>query len=75
MFNTHLISDHKENRSTGVASRACAWFAVVGIGLSFVLGQTDPANPDKITATKFIRGAQGYAAFKKAIDELLKPSS
>ncbi len=42
---------------------------------SFFLGQTDPANPGKINATKFIRGAQGYAAFKQAIDELLKPSS
>jgi protein-disulfide isomerase len=42
---------------------------------SFLLGQTDPANPDKIKATKFIRGAQGYATFKQAIDELLKPSS
>ncbi len=42
---------------------------------SFLLGRTDPANPDKIKATKFIRGAQGYAAFKQAIDELLKPSS
>ncbi len=42
---------------------------------SFLLGATDPANPGKIKATKFIRGAQGYAAFKKAIDELLKPSS
>ncbi len=42
---------------------------------SFFLGQTDPANPGKIKATKFIRGAQGYAAFKKAIDELLMPSS
>ena len=42
---------------------------------SFFLGATDPANPSKIKATKFIRGAQGYAVFKKAIDELLKPSS
>ena len=42
---------------------------------SFVLGRTDPNNPDKITATKFIRGAQGYAAFKKAIDELLNQGS
>ena len=42
---------------------------------SFFLGRTDPKNPDKIQATKFIRGAQGYAAFKKAIDELLKQGS
>jgi predicted DsbA family dithiol-disulfide isomerase len=42
---------------------------------SFFLSQTDPADPGKIKATKFIRGAQGYAAFKQAIDELLKPSS
>ncbi len=42
---------------------------------SFFLGRTDPKNPDKIKATKFIRGAQGYAAFKKVIDELLKQGS
>ena len=42
---------------------------------NFFLGQTDPENPGRITATKFIRGARGYGAFKQAIDELLKPSS
>lgn len=42
---------------------------------SFVLGLTDPENPDKITTTKLIRGAQGYGAFKQAIDELLSEGS
>jgi protein-disulfide isomerase len=38
---------------------------------SFVLGLTDPNNDEKFRATQFIRGAQPYAAFQKAIDELL----
>lgn len=38
---------------------------------SFVIGTTDPQDPDKVTATKFIRGAQPLTAFKQAIDELL----
>ncbi len=38
---------------------------------SFLLGLTDPSNPDKLTATKYLRGAQPYASFQKAIDELL----
>ena len=42
---------------------------------SFVLGLTDPENPDKVRVTRFIRGAQDYAAFKAVIDELLKQGS
>lgn len=38
---------------------------------SFVLGLTDPNNSKKFTATEFLRGAQGYAAFEKAIEALL----
>ena len=37
---------------------------------SFLLGLTDPDNPDKLMATKYIRGAQPFAAFQKEIDEL-----
>ena len=42
---------------------------------SFLLGLTDPANPDKIKATQFIRGAQAFDAFKTKIDELLTDPS
>ena len=42
---------------------------------SFFLGRTDPANPDKITATKFISGAAGYATFRAAIEEVLAKGS
>ena len=38
---------------------------------SFVLGLTDPSNGKKFTATEFLRGAQPYAAFQKAIESLL----
>ncbi len=38
---------------------------------TFFLGLTDPADPTKIRATKTLRGAQSYAAFKRAIDELI----
>jgi protein-disulfide isomerase len=39
---------------------------------AFFLGATEP-NQSKIHATKFISGAQPYASFKAAIDELLNP--
>ncbi|MBT8059780.1 MAG: thioredoxin domain-containing protein [Xanthomonadales bacterium] len=39
---------------------------------SFVVGLTDPENPDKVNLTKFIRGAQSQQNFEAAIDELLK---
>jgi predicted DsbA family dithiol-disulfide isomerase len=39
---------------------------------SFVVGLTDPADPNKVHLTKFIRGAQALPAFSAAIEELLK---
>jgi protein-disulfide isomerase len=41
---------------------------------SFVVGLTDPENPDKVHLTRFIRGAQSFEAFSAAIDELLEES-
>ncbi len=38
---------------------------------SFFLGLTDPADPTKIHAVEFIRGAQGLPAFQAKIDALL----
>ncbi len=38
---------------------------------TFFLGLTDPADATKIRATKVLRGAQPYALFKQAIDELV----
>jgi len=38
---------------------------------SFVLGLTDSTDSNKIRVTKFVRGARGYDAFAKEIDELL----
>jgi predicted DsbA family dithiol-disulfide isomerase len=38
---------------------------------TFWLGLTDPKDPKSIKATRVLRGAQGYAAFQAAIDELL----
>ena len=38
---------------------------------SFFLGLTDLSSPDKIRATEYIRGAQPFPSFKKAIDKLL----
>jgi hypothetical protein len=37
-----------------------------------VVGLTDPADPNKVHLTKFIRGAQALPAFSAAIEELLK---
>ena len=38
---------------------------------SFVLGLTDPDDPNKVRVTKFVRGARDYDSFAKEIDELL----
>jgi protein-disulfide isomerase len=38
---------------------------------SFVLGLTDPGDPNTIKVSKFVRGAQAYDAFAKEIDDLL----
>lgn len=38
---------------------------------SFVLGLTDPANPDAVLAARLIYGARKYDYFARAIDELL----
>lgn len=38
---------------------------------SFVLGVTDPDDPNKVKGLAFIRGAQPFAAFKAQIDEAL----
>lgn len=39
---------------------------------SFVVGLTDSDDPDTVHLTKFIRGAQPFATFSAAIDDLLK---
>ena len=39
---------------------------------SFVVGLTDPKDPDKVHLSRFIRGAQPYASFAANIDELLE---
>ena len=50
-----------------------------GLGVSgtpsFVVGLTDPDDPNKVNLTKFIRGAQPLQAFQSAIDELLKTAA
>ena len=39
---------------------------------SFFVGLTDPEDPEKVIASRFIRGAQPYQVFQQAIEELLK---
>ena len=41
---------------------------------SFVLARTDPNDATKVTGITFMRGAQGFNAFKSAIDEALADS-
>jgi protein-disulfide isomerase len=41
----------------------------------FVLGLTDPKDPDKAMMTVYIKGAQPLANFKSAIDSLLESAS
>ena len=60
-FTAQISSDMAEGRGLGVSGTP-----------SFVVGLTDPEDPDKVNVTKFIRGAQPLPAFQSAIDELLK---
>jgi len=38
---------------------------------SFVLGLTDPDDPDMVKVSRFVRGARSYADFAREIDDLL----
>lgn len=60
-FDDQVKADLEEGKKLGVSGTP-----------SFVVGLTDPDDPDKVHLTKFIRGAQPYAAFASNIDELLK---
>ena len=60
-FDAQIKADQAEGRKLGISGTP-----------SFVLGLTDPDNPDIVHLTKFIRGAQSLASFSAAIDELLE---
>jgi protein-disulfide isomerase len=60
-FMGRIRSDITEGQSLGVSGTP-----------SFVIGLTDPEDPNKVNLTRFIRGAQPLPAFKSAIDELIK---
>jgi protein-disulfide isomerase len=60
-FMEQIRSDIVEGQALGVSGTP-----------SFVVGLTDPKDPNKVNVTKFIRGAQPLPAFQAAIDELLK---
>lgn len=59
-YREKVRADMTEGRQLGVSGTP-----------SFFIGPTDLENPDKITATKFIRGAQDYTTFRSAIEEVL----
>lgn len=42
---------------------------------SFLLGTTDPEDPTRLQATRFIRGAQPLTVFRSAIEELLNEAA
>lgn len=69
-FNSCL--DNKEYQSQVDADlKSAADMGVRGTP-GFVLGLTDPDDPDKALMTVYIRGAQPLDNFKKAIDKLLE---
>ena len=59
-YNEQVKADTSEGSKAGVQGTP-----------SFFLGLTDPADPNKIRAVEFIRGAQGLPAFQAKIDALL----
>jgi len=60
-FDAQIKADQAEGRKLGISGTP-----------SFVVGLTDPDDPATVHLTKFIRGAQPYASFAAAIDELLE---
>jgi protein-disulfide isomerase len=40
----------------------------------FVIGMTDPKDPEKVKGLTFLRGAQAFPAFKAEIDKALAPA-
>lgn len=60
-FDAQIKADQAEGRKLGISGTP-----------SFVLGTTDPDDPSIVHLSKFIRGAQPYASFAAAIDELLE---
>jgi len=60
-FDAQIKADQAEGQKLGISGTP-----------SFVMGLTDPKDPNKVHLTKFIRGAQPYATFAANIDELLK---
>ena len=62
-FDAQIKADKAEGQKLGITGTP-----------SFVLGLTDPDDPDTVHLTKFIRGAQSLATFSAAIDELLESS-
>jgi protein-disulfide isomerase len=55
-----ITSDIEEGKRMGVRGTP-----------SFVVGAVHEDDPNTVKVTQFIRGAQGYASFAKAIDDLL----
>ncbi len=60
-FDAQIKADIAEGQKLGISGTP-----------SFVVGLTDPKDPNKVHLTKFIRGAQPYTSFAANIDELLK---
>ncbi|MGD9265670.1 MAG: DsbA family protein, partial [Lysobacterales bacterium] len=58
-FDEQIKADKAEGQKYGITGTP-----------SFVMGLTDPDDPDTVHLTKYIRGAQPYATFSAAIDEL-----
>jgi len=64
-----------DNKETGVQARKdLASGAKLGMGGTpgFFIGLTDPDDPDKVTLSVQIRGAQSVDKFKASIDDLLE---
>jgi protein-disulfide isomerase len=60
-FDAQIKADQAEGQKLGISGTP-----------SFVLGLTDPKDPSIVHLSKFIRGAQPFATFSAAIDDLLK---
>ena len=60
-FDAQIKADKAEGQKLGISGTP-----------SFVMGFTDPDDPNVVHLTKFIRGAQPYTSFSASIDELLK---
>ena len=64
------LTDGVHSDSIRAAMKEASKVGITGTP-GFVIGKTDPKDPNKVTGLSFLRGAQAFPAFKAQIDQAL----